>query len=553
METSKIEEHERRRARGDENPPERSGGRVFTLFEPGVGWPTMNVLSNPPGARSTRGPTGAKRRLGRVRREGPGLRSAAGAIRLGRTNRMCPKGGRIVLPPPLGMGRFSRAREKLVPTNGWDGTQFQTNSVGLLILEKEEKGEDHIRMAYYTRRRRGSYGGYRRYRPRYSTYRRTYRRSHSTVARRRTSTKKRATRTSTSHSGGSTLGKDSEKYLLALTDPFSENAEGVKIPDANAQPSVSVKVEDIFTITAAATETLAAWAFNPSTSKMAVQGVFASASSWTWAATYGGNFPSSKNTKMIADMDLWRPVAHGLRITCGLAPTTVTGFLHVAVFAQANYGQTTWSYPTNLADLSNVAGYKRIPLARLTAEGLVITNRPLDCTAQHYTDTDNPIYNGGSTNDGWNVPLEWASIIVVVEGVTANPTSTQSLLAIESILHTECIPRATSISTPSPAAAYSPAALGAASAVTSRVQAAVLDGDKAAKKMKAAMVAQKGVSKAIGGKVVRIPRKQFKIGGGQPKSVHRTIGIPGINDRSLPGSGKADVSMANVSFADYDL
>lgn len=340
----------------------------------------------------------------------------------------------------------------------------------------------------------------------------------------------------------SSLGRSGSKYLSALADPFNENAEGCKIPDANSQPSVAIKAEDAYVQSTAALETLTACAYNPTTSKQQVVGVFATASTWTWTAAFGGGTASGKNAKLISDMDLVRPVAHGIRITCGLAPTATTGFLHVAVFAQPLYNQTTWQYPTTIADLANVPGYKRVPLARLTAEGLSINNRPLDCTAQRYVDVDGPSYASAGTME-FQVPNQWCSIVVVAEGVAASST----VLSVENVLHMECIPRSSSISTPNPAASYNPGALGAASQMLAKTKAAVLDSEKPNQAREAFQNAVKGLSKATGGKVFRpIGRAggNVKITAPSRNPFQRTIGIPGVNDRMLPSAH--DVSMRSL-------
>jgi len=360
---------------------------------------------------------------------------------------------------------------------------------------------------------------------------------------------RRSVRSRAMSSAEPNIGRSGSKYIHAQADPFSEQVDGVKIPDANSQPSVAIKAEDAWTMSTGALQTSTAAAFNPSTSKMNVQGTYASATTWTWTAAYGGSTSSSKNSKLISDMELWRPVAHAVRITSGLAPTTTTGFIHVAVFTQALYNQSTWTYPASIADLANVPGYKRIPIARLTAEGLTVVNRPLDCTSQRYVDTDSGGYSNADI-DGFHVPYQWGSIVIAVEGAPASST----VLSVESILHMECIPRATSISTPSPAASYSPAALGGASASLSKTVSTFLDSDKTKRVQESVMNAKRGIQKSTGNYTSRqfssfqgLTSRTGRFGAEWQKQDNskgvRRIGIPGVNDRQLPGVGKTDVRM----------
>lgn len=401
-------------------------------------------------------------------------------------------------------------------------------------------------MVYYRATRRAAYrrrAPIRRRRSYASTYVPRPRVSSRRIAPRRT------TRPRAMSAAEPSIGRSGSKYIHAQADPFSEQVDGVKIPDANSQPSVAIKAEDAWTMSTGAVQTSTFASFNPSTSKMFVQGVYASATSCTWTAAFGGSTSSSKNSKLISDMELVRPVAHAVRITSGLAPTTTTGFVHVAVFTQALYNQSTWTYPTTIADLSNVPGYNRIPIARLTAEGLTIVNRPLDCTSQRYVDTDSGGYNNADV-DGFHVPYQWGSICVAVEGAPASST----VLSVESILHMECIPRATSISTPSPAASYSPAALGGASNSLSKTVSTFLDGDKSKRVQESVSNAKRGIQKATGNYQSRqfssfqgLTSRTGRFGAQWQKQDNskaaRQIGIPGVNDRQLPAAGRADVRM----------
>lgn len=338
------------------------------------------------------------------------------------------------------------------------------------------------------------------------------------------------------------MSKSGDKYLRSHIDPFDESVDGVKIPDANSQPSVPLKAEDSFSVSTGVGETLAAVALNPTTYKTLVTGTYATASTWTWAAAYGGATSSGKNTKLVTDMDLARPVAHGCRITSGLAPTTVTGFLHVAVFTQSLYNQSTWVYPTSLSDLSNVPGYKRIPLSRLTSEGLTIVNRPLDCTAQRYYDVNAPTMADAGIME-FHVPNQWASIVIVVEGVAASTTP----IAIENVIHLECIPRASSIGQATPAASYNPPALGAASGILSKVESAVLDGKKPLRERKAQVVANRAAGRVTGKRPIPLKYvnvRSMRLGAGKRPSQIRS---------DADGIRNTSTSVHDVHMADYDL
>lgn len=271
-----------------------------------------------------------------------------------------------------------------------------------------------------------------------------------------------------------------DKYVMALADPFDENVDGVKVPDANSQPSVPLKADDTFDMVTLATYGCAAAALNPSLASTWVYGTATGSTAWGWNAAFGGNTDSAKLSQLRTDFEMFRPVAHAIRITSGLAPTAAKGFVHVCVFSQSLYNQTTWQYPTSVSLMQNVPGYKRIPIGRLTAEGLTVVNRPLDVTSQRYVDTDSPVYANAGTME-FQSGLQWCSIVIAVTGV--DPSSQP--ITIENIIHVECIPRATAISQATPAAKYNVNALGAGSNVASKTNPSSLDSEKNQRKSQA--------------------------------------------------------------------
>jgi len=271
-----------------------------------------------------------------------------------------------------------------------------------------------------------------------------------------------------------------DKYILSQADPFDENVDGVKIPDANAQPSVALKCEDTFDTTLGATYGCTAQAFNPALPATRVRPVPASDTSWTWFGSFTGNDGASKLTQARTDFEMLRPVAHAIRITSGLAPTAAKGFIHVCVHSQSLYQSNTWTYPTSVSLMQNVPGYKRIPIGRLTAEGLTVVNRPLDVTSQRYIDSDSPVYAEAGTME-FQTGLQWCSIIVAVTGCDVSSTP----ISVESIIHLECIPRATAVSMSTPSAKYNVQALAAAANAQAKTSPSALDSEKPARKQSA--------------------------------------------------------------------
>lgn len=171
------------------------------------------------------------------------------------------------------------------------------------------------------------------------------------------------------------------KFTLAQLDPFSEKVYGVKIPDVNTQPSSTVVVEDETALATGALETLAVSMYRPTVSRYEAKGIFATATSWTWAAAYGNANDSSRLSAIVANNTAIRICAHGVRLTSALAPTSVTGFVHIAVVTENEFGNTTWSVPTTIAQMQTAQWYKRIPLAVLTQKPYKVVNKILDHNA----------------------------------------------------------------------------------------------------------------------------------------------------------------------------
>lgn len=359
--------------------------------------------------------------------------------------------------------------------------------------------------------RRGTSTKRRSVRRRPVTRRRSYRRPVRRYTRRASTPNPRKEMTGTGHG---------DKYIKAFIDPFMADVDGVKIPDSNAQPSVPLKALDTWDVTADSTYGSMVYAFNPHLASAQVFATMASTTTWSWGTSFGQTNPSNKLTNLRNDQELFRPVAHAVRVTSGLAPTAATGFVHVCVFSQATYNQSTWTYPTSIAQMQNVPGYKRIPLGRLTSEGLLIVNRPMDVTAQRYVDTDSP-YIGNAATMEFHTGLQWCSILVAVTGAPISSTSA----TCENVIHLECIPRANAISQSTPAAKYNVTALGGASNAASKARAAVLDSEKGIRASEVVQAAAQGIQASAGGAGMRI------------SSLMRGLGKSDFSMRSAPAYG----------------
>jgi len=245
----------------------------------------------------------------------------------------------------------------------------------------------------------------------------------------------------------------SAKFILAQLDPFEASVQGAKIPDSNTLPSISNTDVDLLTLQSSAVASdLCAFAFRPTYTWGSVTATPGAAV--TWGAAYAGT-NRSKRTQYIAAMELFRPVAHAVRLSCQLAPTTASGFVHIGLSTEAVTG-VTWAYPTTVATMSNLQYYKRVTLASLTQSPLTCINKWMDDTAFRYSDPTQSVNQ--ATQQNFHTDYAWATIVILVEGA---PVSS-NVLSVEHLLLSEGIPQRDGVIFGTPAAPNSPGALGAA-------------------------------------------------------------------------------------------
>nr|WAE43285.1 MAG: capsid protein [Cressdnaviricota sp.] len=293
----------------------------------------------------------------------------------------------------------------------------------------------NYRRSGYRSRRGGYRSGYRR-----GSYRSSYRRGSYRRRRRQIGSFNKMNRLS--------------RFQVAQADPFDAEAVGCKIPDANSMPSCPLQVCDTKTLTTDATYGATVCAIRPFASVYAVDSSApTAATTWGWTAAYGGAVASTRNSAITANFTLVRPVAHGCRLTSGLSPNSVTGYVHVAIFAGNFFGASTWDFPTNVSQMTNGTIYKKIPLAQLCTQSVTVVNRSVDFSNERYVASSSNVV--GNAGDLQFQTTGWGTIIIAVEGA---PVSVP-VLQIENLIHLEAIPLKSGIADASSAAAYSPQTL----------------------------------------------------------------------------------------------
>jgi len=386
-------------------------------------------------------------------------------------------------------------------------------------------------MAYRRRSSRSYARAPRRYRP---SSRRT---SRSTVTVRAVAARPSTSKGTRIPTGLQSVSKTIRKipFLMAQIDPFLPVVRGVKVPDANTMESSTVQIQDETTLNTVSTQ-VNGWIFNPSVTSYVVPGT-SGAGSWTWPAAFAGGLDVATLASFQAQNTGTRVVAHGIRLSSLLAPTTVTGFVHVAVYAPATFGAPTWPFPTTIAAMRDLPHYRKVTLASLTQSPLTIVNKFLDQTAFRYISTDETF--GGWNNTGrsaFQITHSWASIIVAIEGA---PTA--SALGVEVIQHHETLTRAGQSNGSSPAAPPQPSVMNSAANIAADTQATHFESEQNSVFQQAADAvtagAQAGAENILNAGMAHLSRmSEGAVYAGTAALINygaqRAVGLPGINNQA---------------------
>ena len=229
---------------------------------------------------------------------------------------------------------------------------------------------------------------------------------------------------------------DGQKFALAQVNPFDDQCQGCRVPDRSTAQSTNFYTYDSFVCGTDATYGLTAHAFYPNVSITKVGATPSSASTWSWSAAFAGSSQSSKYSSVLTNYNVSRICAHGIRISCPMTVTSATGYVHVCLFTESVYSQSTWTLPTSVSQMTNSPNYGRYTLQQLIESPLIVVNKFLSENAFGYRD---PNDDGHATNMSTIVanvnaaPFGWQTIMVCVEGApnTSNPISVEVITHYE--------------------------------------------------------------------------------------------------------------------------
>jgi len=252
---------------------------------------------------------------------------------------------------------------------------------------------------------------------------------------------------------------DCPKFFRAQVDPFNRDTIGVRVPDASTTPSSAVYCYDTTSLQLTAGSTTGAacaMVFTPSLKVMNMISTVNTntATTFNWGTNFTGFAgPTSKLANLINSYNVYRPVAHGIRISCAGAATATTGFLHIGLVSLDTFGATgiqSLNYmPTSISDMQSLQSYRKVTLSSLTQNPLVVVNKYFDQTAWRYTDINSNEYAQAAAPSEFQLPQSWMAIIIAAEG--HGLAAATQIVSVECINHIECCSKPNAVNPDSPA------------------------------------------------------------------------------------------------------
>lgn len=255
------------------------------------------------------------------------------------------------------------------------------------------------------------------------------------------------------------------QFVLAQIDPFDVKCLGAKVPDSNTMPSIANTDTDQLSLAApSAAGNNVAIALLPGYAHS-----YNVATQAAGAVTWTNTFSSRRNyTSIVGAAEAFRPVAHAIRISSGLSPTSATGFVHIGLDVESRWNDTNFilpDFPLDVNAMTGLAFYKKVTLASLTQSPLTAINKWIDESAFRYQDprevTQLVASGTGVGQPTFQFYNNWATIIIMIEGA---PTGAAPL-SIEHLLSTELLPKKTAFIMGGAAAPNSAGVMSAASSM----------------------------------------------------------------------------------------
>jgi hypothetical protein len=244
-----------------------------------------------------------------------------------------------------------------------------------------------------------------------------------------------------------------------IINPFSPEAEGLKLPDATSYPSLPFHVKSVYPRSTSVTTGADAVGFLPfGQLAMEAAATVASNGAMTWTNGVDVVTPATNWTNYSAAMGLYRSVVGGVKIIVSSSLLNTQGKIYICHCPIDNVASTTGQtfYPSTVGAIMNMPFSEEYSLAELAEEELIIPFRRYSDVSEHYRDSTFP--NGGSTTGN---PEEnacgWCAVVICIIGASTTNVVTYD---VEHILVCEGIELGNdTILATSPSASYDPRAM----------------------------------------------------------------------------------------------
>ncbi len=259
------------------------------------------------------------------------------------------------------------------------------------------------------------------------------------------------------------------QYAWSLLDPFSTEAEGVKVPDPDMQHSFPFHIMDsVIPATDPGTGTFARVISADPSASIYETTTTPTGQSWTWQNNWTPEITYSALANIRFAFSHVRPVAFGVRATTLQSFSTTQGELHVCLFP-VDFNQTgkQAAFPLSVGDMMSQPSYASYPLASLISNQCLSVAYPTDDSGYEYRTTQAP-WNIASSqvNAGLRSSSGWYFLCIAVTGGVGGsfPVRLSVVVHYEGILLTQ---GGTVNSSPTTFSAGSNLAIGATPAAAS--------------------------------------------------------------------------------------
>ena len=226
-------------------------------------------------------------------------------------------------------------------------------------------------------------------------------------------------------------------YALSCANPFDPSVRGVRVPDDNTYPSVTLAGTARDLAIADANGNVAVSYFPYPNYCTGNTGTISAGGVVSWPAAAG---PIGQYSSFNSVTQTFRVVAWGLRVSCSTPITSAGGQLYVCVVPDnpRESGFSQFGRPTTVDTIIQQPWHTIIPVSELCVNPMIVPGRIIDDSTRRYRENSSPIGSVAANDIESTTGHTW--IVLVGRDM---PVACR--LQIEVIIHYEAIPRTGSV------------------------------------------------------------------------------------------------------------